>query len=121
MFLVFSKEKIYSYIVALSTVAVLFGLSSFFMTKDKEEAVQTAANVQKELPIYCVETNEKKLSLTINCAWNADDIDQILKTLEKQNVKVTFFMVGDWVDKYEEAVKKISYAGHEIRKSFKQP
>lgn len=30
-------------------------------------------------------------------------------------------MVGDWVDKYEEAVKKISDAGHEIRKSFKQP
>ena len=27
---------------------------------------------------------------------------------------ITFFMVGDWVDKFPEAVKKISEAGHEI-------
>ena len=38
----------------------------------------------------------------------ADDIDSILKTLKDNNVKITFFMVGDWVDKFPEAVKKIS-------------
>lgn len=42
-----------------------------------------------------------------NCDWNADDIDSILDTLDKCNTKITFFMVGDWVDKYPEAVKKI--------------
>ena len=49
-----------------------------------------------------------------NCDWNADDIDNILKTLEENNVKITFFMVGDWIEKYPEAAKKISQAGHEI-------
>ena len=49
-----------------------------------------------------------------NCDWNADDIDSILETLEKNNVKITFFMVGEWIDKYPEAVKKIYEAGHEI-------
>lgn len=49
-----------------------------------------------------------------NCNWNADDIDSILETLKKHKVHITFFMVGDWVDKYPEAVKKISDAGHEI-------
>lgn len=52
------------------------------------------------------------------CYWNDDDIDQILETLEKENVKLTFFMVGDFVEKYSESVKKIANAGHEIRKSF---
>ena len=33
------------------------------------------------------------------------------------NVKITFFMVGDWIDKYPKAVKKINDAGQEIRKS----
>ena len=37
-----------------------------------------------------------------------------LGTLEKNNVKITFFVVGEWVDKYPEAVKKIHAAGHEI-------
>lgn len=49
-----------------------------------------------------------------NCDWNADDIDYILKVLEENNIKITFFMVGNWVDKYEEAVNKIYQAGHEI-------
>ena len=118
MFLVLNKEKIYSYIVVLSTVAVLFGLSAFFFQPTDESSIMTSVEVQKELPIYSVQTEENKVALTMNCAWNADDIDSILETLSEQNVKITFFMVGDWVDKYPEAVKKIADAGHEIRKSL---
>lgn len=119
MFLVFNKEKVYSYIVVLSTVAVLFGISSIFINPEDKSSITVSANAQKELPIYSVQTEENKVALTMNCAWNADDIDLILETLANQNVKITFFMVGDWVDKYPEAVKKISEAGHEIRKSFR--
>ena len=50
----------------------------------------------------------------MNCAWNADDIDSILETLKNNDVHITFFIVGDWADKYPEAVKKIHEAGHEI-------
>ncbi len=39
-------------------------------------------------------------------AWNADDIDSILETLQKNNIKITFFMVGDWIEKFPEAVKR---------------
>ena len=79
-----------------------------------DDSIQTSANAGKMLPIYSVQTEEKKISLTINCAWNADDIDMILDTLSKYKVQVTFFMVGDWVDRFPEAVKKIADAGHEI-------
>lgn len=113
MFLVFNKQKIISYLVAFSTVAILFGGASIFIP-NFEDTVQTSAKVNKLLPIYSVQTQEKKVALTINCAWNADDIDRILDTLSKYEVKVTFFMVGDWVTKYPDAVKKISEAGHEI-------
>ena len=59
-------------------------------------------------------TEENKVAFTMNCAWNADDIDSILETLKNNEVHITFFMVGEWVDKYPEAVKKIYEAGHEI-------
>ena len=72
------------------------------------------AATQKYLPIYNVQTEESKIAFTMNCAWNADDIDSILETLKNNDVHITFFMVGDWVDKYPEAVKKIYEAGHEI-------
>lgn len=110
MFIVFNKAKINSYMISLGTVAILF-VMAFMITR--QETVQTAAST-KELPIYHVATEEKKLAFTMNCAWEADDIDSILDTLSKYKVHITFFMVGDWVDKNSEAVKKIANAGHEI-------
>lgn len=112
MFIVFNKQKIYSYLVALSTVIVLFFVAATFTNKSGE-IIETMSQAKK-LPVYCVETAEPKIAFSMNCAWNDSDIDSILQTLSKHNVKITFFMVGDWVDKYPEAVKKISDAGHEI-------
>lgn len=115
MFIVFNREKISSYLILLSTVVILFGIAFNVTVND---TVETAV-ATKQLPIYNVATQEKKVAFTMNCAWNADDIDSILTTLSKYQVKITFFMVGDWVEKYPEAVKKIYEAGHEIRKPFR--
>ena len=106
MFIVFNKEKIFSYAVAVSTIIVLFFMASTIIN-NKDKIIATSAS-SKQLPIYSVETNEKQVALTMNCAWNADDIDSILDTLSKNKVHITFFMVGDWVDKYPEAVKKMA-------------
>ena len=112
MFVVFNKQKIYAYIVSLITVVLLFCMATT-MNK-KEDSIVTSANVEKLLPIYNVETQDKKIAFTMNCAWNDDDIDEILEVLERQNIKITFFMVGDWIDKYPEAAQEIYKAGHEI-------
>ncbi len=96
------SEKIYSYLVSFSTVVILFAIA-FTVTTDS--SIITSATA-RELPIYNVDTKENKISLTMICAWNADDIDSILKTLKRQQCKNNFFMVGDWVDKFPEAVKK---------------
>ena len=111
MFIVCNKDKIASYMVSFFTVMILLGIAFYMRNNSKMLEVSSTS---KQLPIYSVKTDEKKVAFTMNCAWNADDIDQILKTLEENDVKITFFMVGDWVDKYPEAVKKISDAGHEI-------
>lgn len=109
MFLVFNKEKIQTYLVSILTVAVLIAVANIDTTK----TISVSAT-QKYLPIYNVKTEEKKVAFTMNCVWNADDIDSILETLKNNDVHITFFIVGNWVDKYPEAVKKIYEAGHEI-------
>ena len=116
MFLVFSKEKITTYLVSILTVALLFCMVANFQTH-KTDVIETSANTRKLLPIYKVKKEKKKVALTMNCAWNADDIDKILEVLKNNDVKITFFMVGNWIDKYPDAVKKINDAGQEIRKS----
>ena len=109
MFLIFNKDKIQTYIVSILTVAVLIVVANIGNVK----TIQTSATT-KLLPIYNVQTEENKIAFTMNCAWNADDIDSILDTLKNNDVHITFFMVGNWVDKYPESVKKIHEAGHEI-------
>ena len=112
MFYVFNKQKIYTYLVSIITVVILFCIAGTL--RNKNEAIQTSSVNDKLLPIYNVQTEEKKVAFTMNCAWNADDIDQILEVLKQNDTKITFFMVGNWIDKFPEAVKKIYEAGHEI-------
>lgn len=68
----------------------------------------------REVPIYSVERGDNKIALTFDCAWGDEDMDAILTTLDKYGVKATFFVVGTWVEKYPEALKKIKENGHEI-------
>lgn len=109
MFLILNKEKMQTYAVSILTVAVLITVANI-----KNINVIPASATEKYLPIYNVQTEEPKIAFTMNCAWSADDIDNILEILKNNDVKITFFMVGEWVDKYPEAVKKIYEAGHEI-------
>lgn len=73
----------------------------------------TFGNSKKELPIYSVE-KKNDIALTFNCAWGNEDIDSILNSLSQYHCKATFFIVGEWAQKYPESVKKIVGAGHEI-------
>jgi polysaccharide deacetylase family sporulation protein PdaB len=69
---------------------------------------------KKSLPIYDVCTDEKKVALSFDAAWGADDTIQILDILDKYNVKVTFFMTGGWVDAFPDMVKEIYSRGHDL-------
>ena len=89
MFLVFNKEKIETYLVSILTVAILIGVASI----DSQKVIPTSAQ-ERCLPIYNVQTEEKKIAFTMNCAWNADDIDQILEILKNNDTKITFFILS---------------------------
>ena len=68
----------------------------------------------RPLPIYCVDTKQKTCSISFDAAWGNEDTQTLIDILEKYQVKATFFVVGDWVDKYPESVKALSDAGHEV-------
>lgn len=76
-------------------------------------AVATSVKT-KELPIYSVETPEKKIAVTFDCAWNDDDIDKIIQTLNTNSCPSTFFVTGDWAERFPESLVKLNNAGFEI-------
>lgn len=68
----------------------------------------------RELPIYCVDTEEKKVALSFDAAWGNEDTTEILAILENHDIHVTFFVTGGWVESYPEDVKAILAAGHDL-------
>jgi len=77
-------------------------------------SIATIANINRLVPIYGVEREEKVIALSFDAAWGADFTDDLLDILARHNIKATFFLVGFWVEKYPEMAKRISDAGHEI-------
>ena len=79
------------------------------------KTVVTSAKVgDRELPIYCVDTTEKKVALSFDAAWGAEDFPRIMDTLDKHKVKVTFFMTGGWVTDNPDCVKELVKRGHDL-------
>jgi peptidoglycan/xylan/chitin deacetylase (PgdA/CDA1 family) len=59
-------------------------------------------------------TNEKKVWLTFDDGPNPKVTDYILKVLKKNNIKATFFCVGNKIEKYPDIINKIKQEGHII-------
>ena len=109
-FFVLKRKNILGSLIIVSIITIMCMFSSNVVSNIIE-----TANQKRLLPIYSVETSDKKVALTFDCAWGADDIPNIIDILVKNNVKATFFTVGDWVKKYPDAVKNLYDAGMEIR------
>lgn len=80
----------------------------------EEYEMEVLAGKKRELPVYSVQTEEKKIAITIDAAWEDDKTAFILDTLDQYGAKATFFLCGFWVEKYPDMVKEIFDRGHEI-------
>ena len=78
-------------------------------------SVSAFAGTSRKLPIYGVDTNEKKIAISFDAAWGNDDTHTLIEILKEYNVPATFFVVGAWVDKYPESVKELADAGHRVQ------
>lgn len=105
------KKKIKSNIL-LGCCVILAVVAAGFYAK-KYVSVNSTVN-GRELPIYSVDTGEKKVALSFDAAWGNEDTRELLDILKKHQVHVTFFMTGGWVEKYPEDVKAILAAGHDL-------
>ena len=77
-------------------------------------AAVDASAAARQLPVYCVQRDQKLVSISFDAAWGNEDTQQLIDILGRYQVKATFFVVGEWVDKSPESVKALHDAGHEV-------
>lgn len=107
---VWDKWKLMRYCFVIALIGMAFSVAG----KVTNDVISTVASTTRKLPIYNIETTEPKISLTFDCAWGAEDMPQILDTLKENNIKATFFVLGEWVDKFPDVIKRMTEEGHDV-------
>ncbi len=97
----------------MSAFGLAAGIFVMFYIINCPQIVGVSAT-QRVLPIYSVERDNKAIALSFDAAWGNEDTELLINILNEYGVKATFFLVGDWVDRYPESVKQLSDAGMEI-------
>lgn len=108
-FLVISKKMLTLFLLAI--ISMVFLSIDFGGGPSAEVYFGSAPRL---VPIYSVETDEKKVAISFDTAWGADKTLKIIEILEEYGVQATFFMVGFWVDDYPDMVRAIDNAEIEI-------
>lgn len=98
--------------LAICIAAVLILTAGFYVWNG--QSLDSVFNDGKKLPIYCVDTRDKKIAISFDCAWGNAHTKAILDILDQYDVKTTFFMVKFWAEKFPEDVLEIYNRGHEI-------
>ena len=92
----------------------ILGASALIFAVVCSPKVVGASAAARKLPVYCVQRDGKYVSLTFDAAWGNEDTQQLIDILGKYRVSATFFVVGDWAEKYPESVLALHRAGHEV-------
>ncbi|MEA4932271.1 MAG: polysaccharide deacetylase family protein [Lawsonibacter sp.] len=103
----FVRKKWWTAVGCLCVAAVMFFCVNY------PAAVGASASA-RQLPIYCVQRDQKIVSISFDAAWGNEDTQQLIDILSQYQVKATFFVVGAWAEKYPECVKALHDAGHEV-------
>ncbi len=104
------KLRTISKMLSLSLIAVILATVIFFTNS----GTIYFGYASRLVPIYSVETSEKKVALTFDAAWGSDKTLKIINSLSEAGIKGTFFLVGFWIEQNADKVKAIDEAGFDI-------
>ena len=63
---------------------------------------------------YLGDTSEKVIYLTFDAGYENGATERILDTLQKHNVKAAFFLVGNYIEKNADLVRRMAEEGHTV-------
>ena len=107
------KKIISKHKSTLSALMFVLAVVLIFWTVNNPAIVGVSAS-KRQLPVYCVQRDDKVVALSFDAAWGNEDTQTLIDILNKYKINTTFFVVGDWVDRYPESVQALWENGNEI-------
>lgn len=65
-------------------------------------------------PVFQGNSARPQVALACNVFWGEEYLPAMLKTLDENDVRITFFIGGSWANKYPEILKDLANRGHEL-------
>ncbi|RKU35851.1 polysaccharide deacetylase [Candidatus Poribacteria bacterium] len=64
--------------------------------------------------VVCLNTDQRVVALTFDDGPSPPYTDQLLDVLAKHNVRATFFMIGNRIERHPETVRRVIAEGHQV-------
>ncbi|ACV63921.1 polysaccharide deacetylase [Desulfofarcimen acetoxidans DSM 771] len=109
MRVLYLKRRYVSQLLIVVIFAAVFTTGYFWANFNKAVLLPVVAE-----PIYQGSDSEKKIALTVNVFWGEEYLPKMLEIMDENKVKASFFMGGQWVEKFPDLTKKIAAGGHEL-------
>lgn len=77
-------------------------------------AIAPAVTMRHFDPVYRISTGRHAMAIAVNIAWGEEHLPSLLEILREHNTKVTFFIDGEWAQKFPDTVRLLNEEGHEL-------
>lgn len=109
--IVIINKKIVKFVIIAIIVTLVVGFVFLRRTKTK---VVNNYNIATLKPIDRGNENSKYIAFACNIDWGNEVLLDMLETLNKEKVKITFFVTGRWAKEFPDLMQQIVDSGHEI-------
>lgn len=58
--------------------------------------------------------DEKQVAFTFNISWGDEKVHDIIKVLDKHDVRATFFVSGEWAERHPQVLEAVTEQEHEL-------
>lgn len=106
------NSKALKLVVTVVSVLLIVCLSA--VTKVMGASVVYFNGTTRKLPIYSVEREDKKISISFDCAYGDEFTIGLLDVLDEYKAKCTFFATEFWVKNFPDKAKEIVKRGHDL-------
>lgn len=113
MLIVVKKKTVKLCITFLLVIlALIIGFIIFNPNDDSEVFNNYEYTAHK--PIDRGNKDSNYIAFTCNVDWGNEVLPEILDVLDKENIKITFFVTGRWASKFPDLMQELVDRGHEI-------
>ncbi|GGM43384.1 polysaccharide deacetylase family sporulation protein PdaB [Paraliobacillus quinghaiensis] len=97
-----------------SLLLLLAFFTALFLWVESESDFSVFSSKDNPAALSQGSPDDASIALTFNISWGNEMVEPTLKKLKQNDVKATFFLIGEWAEHHPDLVEQIEADGHEI-------